>query len=102
MPTEKSYLDQELLEVAVGIVTNGDDVPREVKDRVHMAISLDNRSHLIQMNGRMDVVENHWLHKLTPKRIIAILSGFLTLSAVYIEGTRTVIVDILKAVLGIE
>ena len=96
----KLYLDQELLEVAVGFVTNGDDIPREAKDRVQMAISLDNRSHLIRLNGRLDKVEDHFLHKITLKRLTLLVGLFLTVSSFYIEESRTFLIGLAKALIG--
>ena len=96
----KPYLDQKLLAVAVGFVTNGDDIPREAKDRVQMAISLDNRSHLIRLNGRLDKVEDHFLHKLTLKRLTLLVGLFLTVSSFYIEESRTFLIGLTKALIG--
>ncbi len=100
MPEPKSYLDKELLKVAVDFVTNGEKVPREIKDRVQMAISLDNRNHLIGMNGRLGEVENHFLHKLTPKRLAALVGAFFSVSVVYIEESRGLLVDLAVALLS--
>lgn len=96
----KPYLDQKLLAVAVGFVTNGDDIPREAKDRVQMAISLDNRSHLIRMNGRLDKVEGHFLHRLTLKRLTLLVGLFVTVSSIYIEESRVFLIGIAKALIG--
>lgn len=100
MPEPKSYLDKELLKVAVNFVTNGEDVPREVKDRVQMAISLDNRNHLINMNGRLGTVENHFLHKLTTKRLVALAGAFFSVSVIYIEESRGFLFDLAVALLN--
>lgn len=100
MQEPESYLDKELLKVAVSFVKNGEHVPREVKDRVQMAISLDNRNHLIFMNGRLGTVEEHPLHKLTPKRLAALAGGFVALSSLYIEESRGFLVDLAIALLG--
>ena len=96
----KLYLDQKLLAVAVGFVTNGDDIPREAKDRVQMAISLVNRSHLIRLNGRLDKVEGHFLHKLTLKRLTLLVGLFLTVLSFYIEESRVFLFGLAKALIG--
>lgn len=96
---DKPYLDQELLKVAVGFVTNGDEITREAKDRVQMAISLDNRSYLIGLNGRLDKVEGHFLHKLTLKRLTLLGGVFLTVSSIYIEESRSFLISLAEALL---
>ena len=99
---DKPYLDQELLEVAVGFVTNGDNIPREAKDRVQMAISLDNRNHLIRLNGRLDKVENHFLHRITLKRLALLAGLFLTMSSFYIEESRSFIISLVEVFLKLR
>ena len=100
MPEEvKTYLDQKLLAVAVGFVTNGEDIPREAKDRVQMAISLDNRSHLIRLNGRLDKVENHFLHRITLKRLTLMGGLFLMASSIYIEESRVFLIGLAQVLL---
>ncbi len=100
MDGQESYLDKELLATAVGFVTNGGDIPREVKDRVQMAISLDNRNHLIHQNDRLSTIEGHFLHKLTPKRLVALAGTFFGVSAIYIEESRTFLIDLAVALLN--
>ncbi len=100
MQVPESYLDKELLKTAVSFVRDGEHVPREVKDRVQMAISLDNRNHLIFMNGRLGTVENHFLHKLTTKRLVALVTAFFSVSVVYIEESRSFLFDLAVTLLG--
>ncbi len=102
MPGKKSYLDEELLEVAVGFVTNGDNIPREAKDRVQMAISLDNRNHLLDMSERMHLVEGHFLHKLTPKRLFALGGAFVGISSIYIEESRRFLIELAVTLLSAQ
>ncbi len=100
MQVPESYLDKELLKTAVSFVRDGEHVPREIKDRVQMAISLDNRNHLIYMNGRLGTVENHFLHKLTTKRLVALTTAFFSASAIYIEESRSFLVSLATALLS--
>lgn len=95
----RPYLNDELLSVAIGLVKNGDDVSDAIKDRVQIAISLDNRTDLLDMRDRMDTVEDHFLHKLTPKRVAALAGGFVGISSLYIDESRDFLIDLIAAVL---
>ncbi len=99
MGEKRPYLNDELLSAAVSFVQNGDRVPREVKDRVQMAISLDNRHDLLDMRDRMGIVEGHFLHKLTPKRVAALLGSFLAISSIYIDESRNFLIELIAALL---
>lgn len=80
---------------------NGEDVTLKRGMRIVLAISLDNRERSMEALERLEKVENHPLHKLTLKRVGALLGGFLPLSAVYIEESRDLLIEAAKAVFGI-
>jgi hypothetical protein len=80
------------------MIKNGDKIPQEQKDRILLAISLDNREDLLCMDRRLKQIEEHPFHKMTPKRIAAFLSAFLSLTLIYIKESRDAILDGLQSI----
>ena len=101
MTEEPRFLSKALHDEAIGMVRNGDDVDPNQQRRIILAIALDNREDLGSMDTRLKRIEEHPFHKITPKRLVAMISGFLGLTLIYIKESRDVIVDGISAFVAI-
>lgn len=83
----------EVVKTALELLGNGDLEPRE---RVMLAIQLDSREDILELKEHAERVNNHPFHRITPKRLVGFVLGFLSLSLVYIQESR----DVLLSTLG--
>jgi hypothetical protein len=99
------FLTHELKDEAVSMIRNGDDVDPKRQRRIILAIALDNSEMLEDIDSRLQKVEDHPFHKLTKKRIAAMISAFLAMTTIYIKESRDFVIEgvtqIVQALLGI-
>ena len=85
-----------LIEEAMELVTNGDKIPADRSRKLILAIALDNRTDIIELKDGMDTINDHPFHRITPKRLLAIVSAFAVMSGIYIKESRDAVFDVLE------
>ena len=85
-----------LVNEAIAMIENGDKIPVEAYRKIQLALSLDNRTDVMELKVNMDRVNDHPFHRVTPKRLFGFLAGFLAVSGIYIEESRRVVLEVLE------
>lgn len=85
-----------LITEAMELVKNGDAIPADKSRKLILAISLDNRTDILELKDNMDKVNDHPFHRITPKRLFAFLAGFVAVSGIYIKESRDAVLDVLE------
>jgi len=74
-----------LVITALELLENGELNSRE---KIMLALQLDAREDILELKENVDKVNNHPFHRITPKRLVGFVIGFLSISAVYIQESR--------------